>query len=127
MNKKLLFLPANNTGTGTAELINVFEPDGFTQYPYITRLLEFQGETLNIDYDIFFTVKIFSGMENVQVNMLVLRQCMSVLPLFVNLIWFCGIKPKHHLNPNLEPDIIFNEFGLTFLQNDLNKIVDRSP
>ena len=81
-------------------MISVFEPDEFAQYPQITRLLEFQGETIKHKLCHFVAyqhcyygfpfyalspfsllpVKIFSGMENVQVNMLVLRQWVSVLP-----------------------------------------------
>ena len=97
----LIFLGPNTTGAETIEMISVFEPDEFAQYPHVTRMLEFRGESLRqktwhfVAYQHYYygfpfyalsaltllPVKFLSGIGNVQLNMAVLRQIVSVLPM----------------------------------------------
>ena len=97
----LIFFGPNNTGAETVEMISVFEPDEFAQYPHVIRMLEFQGISLRhkiwhfVAYQhyyygfpfyalsvlILLPVKFLSGINNVQLNLALMRQFVSVLPM----------------------------------------------
>jgi len=86
----LIFIGPNNTGAETKDMISVFEPDVFAQYPYLMEMLEFRGDTIRqqlwhfVAYQhyyygfpfyalsalILLPVKFLSGTDNVQLNMM---------------------------------------------------------
>jgi len=97
----LLFLLPNNAGAENLEMLSVFEPDEFAQYPHVLNMLEFRGDTLRhqtwnfVAYQHYYygfpfyafsalwllPVKLISSLADVQLNMLLLRQFVSVLPM----------------------------------------------
>ncbi|MCJ7734945.1 MAG: hypothetical protein MUP11_10395 [Anaerolineales bacterium] len=102
----LIFLLPNNAGAENLEMISIFEPDEFAQYPHLIKMLEFRGDTLRhktwnfVAYQHYYygfpfyaysalwllPVKWISSLANVQLNMLLLRQFVSVLPMITT---FC--------------------------------------
>ena len=95
-------------------MISVFEPDEFAQYPHVTRTLEFHGNTLRqkvwhfVAYQHYYygfpfyaysTItllipKLILGLGNTQLNMLVLRQFVSVLPMILSVWLLVYIQTK---------------------------------
>jgi len=110
----LVFIYPNNTGAKTVEMISVFEPDEFAQYPHAIRMLEFKGISLRhkiwhfVAYQHYYygfpfyalsvlallPVKFLSGINNVQLNMAVLRQFVSVLPMITTFWLLVYIQTK---------------------------------
>ena len=110
----LVFIYPNNTGAKTVEMISVFEPDEFAQYPHAIRMLEFKGISLRhkiwhfVAYQHYYygfpfyalsvlallPVKFISGINNVQLNMAVLRQFVSVLPMITTFWLLVYIQTK---------------------------------
>ena len=110
----LLFIGPNNTGAKTVEMISVFEPDEFAQYPHAIRMLEFKGISLRhkiwhfVAYQHYYygfpfyafsvfallPVKLISGINNVQLNMAVMRQIVSVLPMITTFWLLVYIQTK---------------------------------
>ncbi|MBS1250184.1 MAG: hypothetical protein MAG431_01774 [Chloroflexi bacterium] len=101
----VFFFP-NSAGSDDLDMLSVFEPDEFAQYPHVMRTLEFRGATLRhklwhiVAYQHYYygfpfyalstlvllPLKLFSSLDNVQLNMLLLRQLVSVLPM-VATVW----------------------------------------
>ncbi len=98
-----IFILPNNSGANDLSMLSIFEPDEFAQYPILMDMLEFRGDTLKhqlwnfVAYQHYYygfpfyalsaltllPVKFLSGLENVQLNMMLLRQVVSVLPILV--------------------------------------------
>ena len=101
-----IFLFPNNTGADNWDMLSVFEPDEYAQYPHVIRMLEFRGDSLRqklwhiVAYQHYFygfpfyalsalvllPIKLISSLDNVQQNMLLLRQFVSVLPMIAS-VW----------------------------------------
>jgi hypothetical protein len=100
-----VFIFPNNTGAKDRMMISIFEGDEFAQYPVVMRMLEprdtFKQTLLNfIEYEHYYygspfyfssallllPVKLAQGLENTQLNMLLLRQFISVLPMIAALL-----------------------------------------
>ena len=110
----VIFIGPNNTGAKTVEMISVFEPDEFAQYPHAIRMLEFKGISLRhkiwhfVAYQHYYygfpfyafsvlsllPVKFLSGINNVQLNMAVMRQIVSVLPMITTFWLLVYIQTK---------------------------------
>ncbi len=108
------FIPPNNTGAKDQMMISLFEPDEFAQYPVIIKMLN-PGETLTatlfnfIAYDHYYygspfyfssallllPIKLFDSLRNTtQLNMLLLRQVIGVLPMLGALLLLTHIQTK---------------------------------
>lgn len=101
-----IFIFPNNAGAEDINMLSIFEPDEFAQYPYVMRMIEFKGDSIRhklwnfIAYQHYYygfpfyalsafvllPLKLFSSPENVQMNMLFLRQVVSILPM-IGSIW----------------------------------------
>lgn len=101
-----VFVFPNNTGAEDINMLSIFEPDEFAQYPYVIRMTEFKGDTLRhklwhfIAYQHYYygfpfyalsafvllPLKLFSRTVNTQLDMLILRQVVSILPM-IGSIW----------------------------------------
>jgi len=110
----VIFIGPNNTGAKTVEMISVFEPDEFAQYPHAIRMLEFKGISLRhkiwhfvayqhyyygfpfyaLSFLVLLPVKFLSGINNVQLNMAVMRQFVSVLPMITTFWLLVYIQTK---------------------------------
>jgi hypothetical protein len=98
----IMFWPVNALGARDQNMISVFDPDEFAQYPHPLRMLDQPGRTLNqsiyrfiayqhyyYGYPFYFysaiaallPVKLAAGLGNTTLNMLLLRQLVSVLPM----------------------------------------------
>ena len=98
----LLFWLPNSTGARDFNMTFIFEQDEPAQYPHVVRMLE-PGKTIPQTIYRFFAyqhyyfgfpyyfysalvllpTKLLAGMENISLNMLLLRQFVSVLPMLV--------------------------------------------
>src|SRR5215467_5674107 len=95
-----IFIFPNSTGAKDQMMISLFEPDEFAQYPVVIKMLTpretltdtilnfvayrhyFYGSTFYFSSAItVFIVKLFKGLKDTQLNMLLLRQVISVLPM----------------------------------------------
>lgn len=101
----ILFAIPNNTGAKDYQMLSVFEPDEFAQYPVIQRMIT-PKETLRktiigfLAYDYYFygfpffgssaivqlLLKGINRTENTQLSLLFLRQLTSVLPMLISLL-----------------------------------------
>lgn len=101
----ILFAIPNNTGSKNYQMLSVFEPDEFAQYPIIQRMIT-PKETLRktfigfLAYDYYFygfpffgssaivqlLLKGINRTENTQLSLLFLRQLISVLPMLISLL-----------------------------------------
>ncbi len=108
-----LFIFPNNTGAKDQMMISLFEPDEFAQYPVVTKMLT-PRETLNktilnfVAYRHYYygstfyfssaltilPVKLAEGLRNTQLNMLLLRQVISVLPMLAALLLLTFTQTK---------------------------------
>jgi hypothetical protein len=98
----IMFWPVNALGAHDRNMLSVFEPDEFAQYSHPLRMLNQPGRTLNqsiyrfiayqhyyYGYPFYFyssivallPVKLVVGLDNTALNMLLLRQLVSVLPM----------------------------------------------
>ena len=41
-----VFVFPNNTGAEDINMLSIFEPDEFAQYPYVMRMIEFKGDSI---------------------------------------------------------------------------------
>ena len=108
-----LFIFPNNTGAEDPMMISLFETDEFAQYPVVMRMLSpheaLDKTVLNfIKYGhyyygspfyfssaiILLPVELVSSLENTQLNMLLLRQLISVLPMLGALLVFTYLPTK---------------------------------
>lgn len=100
-----IFIPPNNTGAKDQMMISLFETDEFAQYPIALKMIA-PEETLKQNLINFFiyghyyygwpfyaasaltvlAVSFAQGFNNTQLNMLVLRQIISVLPMIAALL-----------------------------------------
>jgi len=108
------FIPANNTGAKDDMMISLFEPDEFAQYPIAMKILTprdaFKHTVLNIvayghyyygspfyfsSALILLPVKLTRELKDAtQLNMLLLRQIISVLPMICALLLLTHIQTK---------------------------------
>lgn len=98
----LLFWAPNATGARDFNMTFIFEPDEPAQYPHVIRRLEIRNTLPQTLYRIFayqhyyfgfpyygysalvlLPVKLLIGLENVSLNMLLLRQFVSTLPMIL--------------------------------------------
>ncbi len=108
-----LFIFPNNTGAEDPMMISLFETDEFAQYPVVMRMLTpheaLDKTVLNfIKYGhyyygspfyfssalILLPVELVSSLESPQLNMLLLRQLISVLPMLGALLVFTYLPTK---------------------------------
>jgi hypothetical protein len=114
----VIFIFPNNTGAVSENMLSIFEPDEFAQYPYLIHMLKFQGENIRqnlwhfVAYQHYYygfpfyafsaltllPVKLFFGLGNVQLNMLVLRQFVSVLPMILSALFLVLMQSKGKIN-----------------------------
>ena len=107
------FIFPNNTGAKDSMMISLFEPDEFAQYPVVTQMLEPDG-TLNqtiynfIAYGHYYygspfyflsallllPLKLTQNLANTQLNMLLLRQFISILPMLGALLLLTYTQTK---------------------------------
>lgn len=108
-----VFILPNNTGAKDQMMISLFEPDEFAQYPIVLKMITHE-ETVKQNLINFFiyghyyygwpfyassalTVLIatlIQGYENTQLNILLLRQVISVLPMTMALFLLVYIQTK---------------------------------
>jgi len=109
----VLFWFPNSTGARDFNMTFIFEQDEPAQYPHVVRMLE-PGKTFNQTlYRIFayqhyyfgfpyygysalvlLPVKLFVGWENVSLNMLLLRQFVSTLPMIIAIILLVYLQTR---------------------------------
>jgi hypothetical protein len=101
----ILFLAPNSTGAQDRNMISIFSADEFAQYPHVSRMLEPGNTVAQSVYRFFayqhyyygfpfyfisaavalFPVKLLHVGSTVSLNMLLLRQVVSVLPMVLGL------------------------------------------
>ena len=108
-----IFILPNNTGAKDQMMVSLFEPDEFAQYPIVTKMLtprENLKQTLInfVAYRHYYygspfyfssaltilPVKLAEGFNNTQLNMLLLRQVVSVLPMLGALLLLTYIQTR---------------------------------
>ena len=108
-----MFAFANNTGARDAMMISLFEPDEFAQYPVVMRMLTSQPAWKQAVFDfiayrhyyygssfyfgsalLLLPVKLAAGLEHTQLNMLLLRQFVSVLPMLAALLLLTWLQTR---------------------------------
>jgi hypothetical protein len=108
-----IFLFPNNTGAKNRMMISLFEPDEFAQYHIVRKMLApqegFNQAVLSfIAYGhyyygspfyfgsalILLPLKLTRGLDNVQLNLLLLRQIISVLPMLAALLFLTYIQTR---------------------------------
>jgi len=104
----LVFAFPNSTGASDASMISIFEPDEFAQYTYLTRMLAFDAGDLKHNlYDFvayghyYYGYPFYLGSaitllpmrlmadlnnKNTQAPLMLLRQCISVLPMLAAIL-----------------------------------------
>jgi hypothetical protein len=109
----VIFIFPNNTGAKDAMMISLFEPDEFAQYPIAMKMIKpetsIKAHLINfIVYHHYYygwpfyassalavlPVVIAKGHVNTQLNMLILRQVISVLPMLGALLLLTYIQTK---------------------------------
>jgi hypothetical protein len=108
-----VFVFPNNTGADDHMMISLFEPDEFAQYPIATKMIT-PRETLEktilnfVAYRHYYygstfyffsaltllPIKLSQGLRDTQLNMLLLRQLISVLPMIGALLLFTFVQTK---------------------------------
>jgi hypothetical protein len=109
-----IFIFPNNTGAKDQMMISLFEPDEFAQYPVVLKMLTPSGtrnQTIYnfIAYDHYYygspfyfssallllPIKLFNNLRNTtQLNMLLLRQFISILPMLCALLLLTYIQTR---------------------------------
>ena len=109
----LLFWQPNSTGARDFNMTFIFEQDEPAQYPHVIRRLEVRNTIPQTLYKIFayqhyyfgfpyygysalvlLPVKLLIGLENVSLNMLLLRQFVSVLPMLAGVILLVYLQTR---------------------------------
>lgn len=108
-----VFIFPNNTGAKDKMMISLFEPDEFAQYPVVTQMLEPDGSRNQTLYNfiayghyyygspfyissalLLLPLKLTQDLVNTQLNMLVLRQFISILPMLGALLLLTHLQTK---------------------------------
>jgi len=108
-----VFIFPNNTGAKDQMMISLFEPDEFAQYPVIIQMLEPDGSRNQTIYNfiayghyyygspfyfasalLLLPVKLTQDLANAQLNMLLLRQFISILPMLGALLLLTHLQTK---------------------------------
>lgn len=111
----IMFCPVNVLGARDQNMISVFDPDEFAQYPHVLRMLDQPGRTLNqsiyrfIAYQHYYygypfylysaivallPLKLIAGLGDTANNMLLLRQAVSVLPMIAAVMLLVYLQTK---------------------------------
>jgi hypothetical protein len=109
----VVFVPPNNTGAKDEMMISLFEPDEFAQYPVVTQMLTPDGSRNQTIYNfiayghyyygspfyfssalLLLPLKLTQDLANTQLNMLLLRQFISVLPMLGALLLLTYLQTK---------------------------------
>ncbi len=109
----IAFLFPNNTGAKDEMMISLFEPDEFAQYPVVTQMLEPDSSRNQTIYNFFayghyyygspfyvssalllLPLKLTQDLTDTQLNMLLLRQFISILPMLGALLLLTYIQTK---------------------------------
>jgi hypothetical protein len=109
----IVFIFPNNTGAQDPMMISLFEPDEFAQYPVVTRMLEPDGSRNQTIYNfiayghyyygspfyfssalLLLPLKLTQDLADTQLNMLLLRQFISILPMLGALLLLTYIQTK---------------------------------
>lgn len=107
------FIFPNNTGAKDQMMISLFEPDEFAQYPVVTNMLAPDGTRNQTIYNfiayghyyygspfyfssalLLLPLKLTQDLANTQLNMLLLRQFISILPMLGALLLLTYIQTK---------------------------------
>jgi hypothetical protein len=108
-----VFILPNNTGAKDQMMISLFEPDEFAQYPVVVRMLTPDGSRNQTVYNfiaynhyyygspfyfssalLLLPLKLSQGLANTQLNMLLLRQFISILPMLCALLLLTYTQTK---------------------------------
>ncbi len=136
----LLFWAPNSTGARDFNMTFIFEQDEPAQYPHVVRRLEIRNTIPQTLYRIFayqhyyfgfpyygysalvlLPVKLMDGLENVSLNMLLLRQFVSTLPMIfaVLILVYLQTRFKSYLKSALlflfllsVPAVVFNNMWI---------------
>lgn len=107
------FIFPNNSGAKDEMMISLFEPDEFAQYPVVTQMLEPDGSRNQTIYNfiayghyyygspfyissalLLLPLKLTQDLANTQLNMLLLRQFISILPILGALLLLTHLQTK---------------------------------
>jgi len=107
------FIFPNNTGAKDQMMISLFEPDEFAQYPVVTQMLEPDGSRNQTIYNfiayghyyygspfyfasalLLLPLKLTQNLADTQLNMLILRQFISILPMLGALLLLTYTQTK---------------------------------
>jgi hypothetical protein len=107
------FIFPNNTGAKDQMMISLFEPDEFAQYPVVTEMLTSDGSRNQTIYNfvayghyyygspfyfssalLLLPLKLTQDLANTQLNMLLLRQFVSILPMLGALLFLTYTQTK---------------------------------
>jgi len=107
------FIFPNNTGAKDQMMISLFEPDEFAQYPVVTQMLESDGSRNQTIYNfiayghyyygspfyfasalLLLPLKLTQNLADTQLNMLILRQFISILPMLGALLLLTYTQTK---------------------------------
>jgi hypothetical protein len=108
-----VFVFPNSTGAKDPMMISLFEPDEFAQYPIVTKMLEPDGSRNQTIYNfiayrhyyygspfyfssalLLLPLKFTQDLADVQLNMLLLRQFISILPMLGALLLLTHLQTK---------------------------------
>jgi len=108
-----VFIFPNNTGAKDPMMISLFEPDEFAQYPVVTQMLEPDGSRNQTIYNfiayghyyygspfyflsalLLLPLKLTQNLADIQLNMLLLRQFISILPMLGALLLLTYTQTK---------------------------------
>jgi hypothetical protein len=108
-----VFIFPNNTGAKDQMMISLFEPDEFAQYPVVTQMLTSDGSRNQTIYNfiayghyyygspfyfssalLLLPLKLTQNLSNTQLNMLLLRQFISILPMLGALLLLTYLQTK---------------------------------
>ncbi|MBI5953197.1 MAG: hypothetical protein HY865_16200 [Chloroflexi bacterium] len=109
----VVFIFPNNTGAKDEMMISLFEPDEFAQYPVVTQMLEPDGSRNQTIYNfiayghyyygspfyvssalLLLPLKLTQNPADTQLNMLLLRQFISILPMLGALLLLTHLQTK---------------------------------
>jgi hypothetical protein len=108
-----VFIFPNNTGAKDQMMISLFEPDEFAQYPVVMQMLEPDGSRNQTIYNFFayghyyygspfyissalllLPLKLTQNLADIQLNMFLLRQFISILPMLGALLLLTHLQTK---------------------------------
>ena len=108
-----VFIFPNNTGAKDQMMISLFEPDEFAQYPVVTQMLTSDGSRNQTIYNfiayghyyygspfyfssalLLLPLKLTQNLANTQLNILLLRQFISILPMLGALLLLTYLQTK---------------------------------